>query len=147
MPSQSAWCNMVVLVRKKDIWPAFLHRLLPPQWMHKKGLLPPTLDKGGFGEFSRCWTFCLLGPQIGVLADENGGGIEAVTTYTVGNLGFFECHCMPFRLCNVPATLQRPMQNCLVGLNLIYCLIYLDDLIMFLQTAEEHLHRLCIAFD
>ena len=39
------------------------------------------------------------------------------------------------------------MQNCLGKLNLIYCLIYLDDLIMFLQTAEEHLHRLCIVFN
>ena len=32
-------------------------------------------------------------------------------------------------------------------LNFIYCLIYLDDLIMFLQMAEEHLHRLCVVFD
>ena len=32
-------------------------------------------------------------------------------------------------------------------LNLIYCLIYLDDLIMFLQTAEEHLHWLHVVFD
>ena len=39
------------------------------------------------------------------------------------------------------------MQNCLGELNLIYCLIYLDDLIVFLQTAEEHLHMLCIVFD
>ena len=39
------------------------------------------------------------------------------------------------------------MQNCLGKLNLIYCLIYLDDLIMFLQTVEEHLHQLCVVFD
>ena len=32
-------------------------------------------------------------------------------------------------------------------LNLIYCLIYLDDLIVFLQMAEEHLHQLCVVFD
>ena len=32
-------------------------------------------------------------------------------------------------------------------LNFIYCLIYLDDLIMFLQMAEEHLHRLHVVFD
>ena len=32
-------------------------------------------------------------------------------------------------------------------LNFIYCLIYLHDLIMFLQTAEEHLHRLHVVFD
>ena len=31
-------------------------------------------------------------------------------------------------------------------LNLIYCLIYLDDLIVFLWTAEEHLHRLHVVF-
>ena len=54
---------------------------------------------------------------------------------------------MPFGLCNVLATFQRLMQNCLGKLNLIYCLIYLDDIIMFLQTAEEHLHRLSMVFD
>ena len=39
------------------------------------------------------------------------------------------------------------MQDCLGKLNLIYYLIYLDNLIMFLQTAEEHLHQLCVVFD
>ena len=39
------------------------------------------------------------------------------------------------------------MQNCLSKLNLIYCLIYLDDIIVFSQTAEEHLHQLCVVFD
>ena len=32
-------------------------------------------------------------------------------------------------------------------LNLIYCLIYLNDLIVFLQMAEEHLHQLHVIFD
>ena len=54
---------------------------------------------------------------------------------------------MPFGLCNVPVTFQRLMQNCLCELNLIYCLIYLDNIIIFLQMAEEHLHRLCVVFD
>ena len=39
------------------------------------------------------------------------------------------------------------MKHCLGKLNLIYCLIYLDDLIMFLQTTEEHLHQLHVVFD
>ena len=38
------------------------------------------------------------------------------------------------------------MQNCMGELNLVYCLIYLDDLIVFLQTVEEHLHHLCVIF-
>ena len=39
------------------------------------------------------------------------------------------------------------MQDCLGKLNLIYCLIYLDDIIIFLQMEEEHLHRLHVVFD
>ena len=69
------------------------------------------------------------------------------TTFTVGNLGFFECDRMPFGLCNVPATFQWLMQNCMGELNFVYCLIYLDDLIVFSHTAEEHLHRLRVVFD
>ena len=66
------------------------------------------------------------------------------TTFTVGNLGFFKCDHMPFGLCNVLAMFQRLMQNCFSKLNLIYCLIYLDNVNIFLQTVEEHLHRLCV---
>ena len=69
------------------------------------------------------------------------------TAFTVGNLGFFECDQMPFGLCNAPDTFQWLMQNCIGELNLIYCLIYLDNLIVFLQTAEEHLHQLCVIFN
>ena len=69
------------------------------------------------------------------------------TTFTVGNKGFLECECMPFRLCNAPATFQRLMQNCLGELNLTYCLIYLDDVIIFSKMEEEHLHCLRVVFE
>ena len=69
------------------------------------------------------------------------------TAFTVGNLGLFECDHMPFGLYNAPTTFQRLMQNCLGKLNHIYCLIYLDNIIVFLQMAEEHLHRQCVVFD
>ena len=39
------------------------------------------------------------------------------------------------------------MQDCLGELNLIYCLLYLDDLIVFSWTAEEHHHQMHIVFD
>ena len=73
--------------------------------------------------------------------------LKQYTIFTVGNLGFFECDHMPFGLCNAPVTFQQLMQNCLGELNLIYCLIYLDDLIVFSQTTEEHLHQLWVVFD
>ena len=53
---------------------------------------------------------------------------------------------MPFGLCNTPAMFQRIMQNCLGGHNLMHCLIYLDNITVFLQMAE-HLHHLHVVFD
>ena len=54
---------------------------------------------------------------------------------------------MLFGLCNAPATFQRLMQNCLGELNLTYCLIYLDDVIVFLKIEEEYLEHLHVVLD
>ena len=54
---------------------------------------------------------------------------------------------MPFRLCNVPTTFQRLMQNCLGELNLTYCLIYLDDIITFSNDEDDHLCCMRVIFD
>ena len=64
------------------------------------------------------------------------------TAFTVGSMGVYEFLRMPFGLCNAPATFQRLMQECLGELNLTYALIYLDDVIVFSSTPEEHLVRL-----
>ena len=69
------------------------------------------------------------------------------TTFTLGSMGLYECESMPFRLCNTPPTFQRLMQNCLGELNLTYCLIYLDDVIVFSEMPEEHLQRMHVVFD
>ena len=69
------------------------------------------------------------------------------TAFTLGSMGLYECESMPFGLCNAPPTFQRLMQNCLGELNLTYCLIYLDDVIVFSETPEEHLHRMRVIFN
>ena len=69
------------------------------------------------------------------------------TAFTLGSMGLYECESMPFGLCNAPPTFQRLMQNCLGKLNLTYCLIYLDDVIVFSDTPEEHLRRMRVVFD
>lgn len=64
------------------------------------------------------------------------------TAFTVGPLGFWEFNRLPFGLNNAPATYQRLMEDCLGDLNMKICAIYLDDLIIFASTLEEHLDRL-----
>ena len=71
---------------------------------------------------------------------------QQYTTFTVGSMGVYEFLRMPYRLCNALVTFQRLMQNCLGELNLTYALIYLDDVIVFSRTEEEHLHCLRVVF-
>ena len=67
--------------------------------------------------------------------------------FTVGNLGFYEFTPMPFRLCNAPVTFKHLMQNTLGELNLTYCVIYLNDVIIFGHMEEEHLECLRMVFE
>ena len=69
------------------------------------------------------------------------------TAFKLGSMGLFQCDRMPFGLCNTPMTFQRLMQNCLGELNLTYCLIYLDNVIVYSKTQEEHLQRMHVIFD
>ena len=43
---------------------------------------------------------------------------------------------------NAPATFQRLMESCLGDLHLNWCIIYLDDIIVFSETPQEHIKRL-----
>ena len=70
---------------------------------------------------------------------------QQYTAFTVGNLGFYEFTHRTFRLCNAPVTFQHLMQNTLGELNLTYCIIYLDDVIVFGHAEEEHLECLHVA--
>ena len=54
---------------------------------------------------------------------------------------------MPFGLCTAPAMFQHLMQNTLGELNLTYCMIYLDNVIVFGRTEEEHLEHLHVMFE
>ena len=72
---------------------------------------------------------------------------QQYTAFMVGNLGFYEFTHLSFGLCNAPVTFQCLMQNTLGKFNLTYCVIYLDDVIVFGHMEEEHLECLHIIFE
>ena len=69
------------------------------------------------------------------------------TAFTLGSMGLYKCESMPFGLCNTLPTFQRLMENCLGELNLTYCLIYLNDVIVFSDMPQEHLRRMRVVFN
>ena len=129
-PSNSLWCNAIVLVRKKD---GSLHfcidfRKLNSLTVKDSHPLPhicETLES--LTGAAHYLTFDMNSGFWQVPMDEES---KQYTAFTLGSMGLYECESMPFGLCNAPPTFQRLMQNCLGELNLTSCLIYLDDVIV-----------------
>ena len=145
-PSNSPWCNAVVPVRKKDGSFRFCidFRKLNSLTIKDSHLLPcicETLES--LAAAAHYSTFDMNSGFWQVPMDKES---KQYTAFTLGSMGLYECESMPFGLCNAPPTFQRLMQNCLGKLNLIYCLIYLDDVIVFSKTPEEHLRRMCLVY-
>ena len=136
-PSNSPWCNAVVLVRKKDGSLCFCidFRKLNSLTVKDSHPLPricETLESlTGTAHFL---TFDMNSGVWQVPMDEES---KQYTAFTLGSMGLYECESMPFGLCDTPPTFQRLMQNCLGELNLTYCLIYLDDVIVFSDMSEH----------
>ena len=49
---------------------------------------------------------------------------------------------MPFRLMNVAAIFQQLMESFLVDFPLNYCIIYIDDIIIYSKIPSEHIKKL-----
>ena len=49
---------------------------------------------------------------------------------------------MQFGLTNAPATFERLMESCLGDLHLNWCIIYLDDIIIFSKDPDDYIKRL-----
>ena len=143
-PSQSLWCNAVVLVRKKDgtLCVCVDFRRLNMQMKKDSYPLPHIQEAlesmAGSAHFSSMdfksgfWQI-KMAPE-----SQQTWPLRWVTS---------EFTCILFRLCNALVTFQHLMQNTLGELNLTYCVIYLDDVIFFGRTEEEHLEHLCMVFE
>jgi hypothetical protein len=61
--------------------------------------------------------------------------------------GHYEFLRMPFGLKNSPPTFQRIMNNILRGLQNEICLVYLDDIVVYSTSLDEHIQRLREVFE
>ena len=145
--SQSPRCKAVMFLCKKDGGLHFCIDFHKPNARTKKdSYLLPQIQEAieslvGVGIFS------YLDLKEGFWQIAMDEALKQYNAFTVGNLGFFKCEHMPFWLCNALAMFQRLMQNCLGELNLTYCLICLDDVIVFSKMEEEHLQDLHVVFN
>ena len=145
-PSNSPWASSIVLVRKKDGRLRFCIdlRRLNNRTVKDAYSLPrieSILDSLGGAQI-----FTTLDLKAGYWQVEMAEECKAYTAFTCGPLGFYECDTMPFGATNAPATFQRLMHDCLGDLNMNWCIVYLDDIIVFSDTKEEHIKRLEAVF-
>ena len=140
-PSQSPWVSNVVIVKKKDGSSRFCVDYRKLNEVTRKDAYPlPRIETcldalGGSRYFS---TFDLRSGYHQVKMD----AADADKTSFVTRKGTFKFKVLPFGLTNAGATFQRVMDVAMTGLNFVICLVYLDDIILFSSTVEEHLKRL-----
>jgi len=142
----SEWISDVVLVKKKD---GSLRYCIDYRGLnavtHKANYPLPRIDScldslGGNTLFS-CLDMRSSYWQVKV-KDE-----DVEKTCFVTRKGIYGFKVLPFGLCNAPSTFQRLVDLALSGLTWKVCLAYLDDLIVFSRTFDEHLDRLQLVFD
>ena len=73
-------------------------------------------------------------------------GSEEKTAFIVDN-NLYEWNRLAFGLTNAPGTFQRLMNHVLRSVVGKFCLVYLDDIIVFSKTRETHLVNLKVIFD
>ena len=145
-PSQSPWASPIVLVKKKDNTLRFCVDYRRLNSITKLDVFPlPRIDDT-LDLLSQTKYFTTLDLASGywqVKMHEDAREKTAFTTYS----GLYEFNVMPFGLCNAPATFQRLMELVLTGLTRKSCMVYIDDILVFSKTFEEHLTHLRQVFD
>ena len=140
-PSSSEWASPIVLVPKPDGTVRFCidYRRLNERTVKDSYPLPrmdDCLDSLGEAQF-----FSTLDCNAGYWQIPISKEDRHLTTFTC-HCGLYQCTRLPFGLCNAPATFQRAIDMILAGVKWQYALVYLDDIIVFSRTAEEHISHL-----
>ena len=145
-PSDSPWSAPVWVVPKKldasgiQKWRIVIdYRKLNEKTIKDRYPLPnitDLLDQLGKCKYFSTIDLCSGFHQIQVKEED-----ISKTAFTVEN-GHYEHTRLPMGLSNSPSTFSRLMDNIMTGLQGEQCLVYMDDIIVYSSTLEEHLDRL-----
>ena len=141
-PSYSAWCAPAVLVPKRDGSTRFcidyrrLNQLTIPD-SHPLARIDDTLDALG----ASTW-FSTLDLKSGFHQVSIAEKDRPKTSFSIPGSGLWQWRVLPFGLINSPSVFERLMERVFAGLTFLILLIYLDGIIVYSKTFEEHLENL-----
>lgn len=140
-PSKSAWSSPIVLVKKKDNTTRFCLDYRALNDITKKDSYPlPRIDDCFDALGGTSW-FSSIDLQSGYWQVAMNPDDAPKTAFSCTS-GLFQFRVLPFGVCNGPPTFQRLMEHVLSGLQWKICLLYLDDIIIFSKTFEQHVEQL-----
>ena len=140
-PSQSPWSSRVVLVQKKDGSTRFCVDYRKLNNLTLKDSYPfPRIDESLDALRGSNW-FSTLDLQSGYFQVEMDPADAEKTAFTT-ICGLYQLKVMSFGLFNAPAAFERMIEIILSGLHWETCLLYIDDVIIFADSFEQHLERL-----
>ncbi|KAG1925421.1 interleukin-1 receptor accessory protein-like 1-A [Pimephales promelas] len=139
--SESPFSSPIVVVRKKNgqVRLCIDYRRLNLQTIKDAYSLPKLEDT--FSALSGSQWFSVLDLKSGYYQIEVEEADKPKTAF-VCPLGFWEFNRMPQGVTNAPSTFQRLMEKCMGDMHLKDVLVFIDDLIVFSKTLEEHEARL-----
>lgn len=135
--SESPFSSTIVVVRKKngDVRLCIDYRKLNLQTI-KDAYALPNLEETFAALNSSKW-FTVLDLKSGYYQIEVEEADKPKTAF-VCPLGFWEFNRMPQGVTNAPSTFQRLMEMYMGDINLKEVLVFLDNLIVFSKTLDEH---------
>lgn len=140
-PSTSPWASPVVLVKKSDGNMRFCIDYRKLNQITEKDSHPLPRITEALDALGGARHFSTLDLRSGYWQVEMDADSKEKTAFITHN-GLFEFNVLPFGLCNSAGTFQRLMTHVLRGLEWDICLVYIDDLIIFSRTFDEHLLHL-----
>ena len=145
-PSVSPWAAPVVLVKKKNGGIRLCMDYRKLNSITKKDSFPlPRIDDVLDLLHGQKY-FSTLDLASGYWQIEMDDSSKEKTAFIVDN-NLYEWNRLSFGLTNAPGTFQRLMNYVLRSVIGKICLVYLDDIIVFSKTKEEHLTNLERIFD